>query len=217
MTAIVLFLMLLQYGTWILYGVVEEKSSRVVEVLLAAVRPTQLLTGKVLGIGAVALGQGLLLTGTALVTGMAVGLDRLPEGTPATIAIALLWVRDRLRPVQLRLRHGGLAGIAPGGCPERLVPAQRGHDLRLRRRRQRGVEPGYPAVARAVVLPAHGPVRHAGAGGGWRGHLGSSPGRRHLGGRHRLVARLAGSVYSRVILRGGSRLTLRQAWRAQPS
>lgn len=32
-----------------------------------------------------------------------------------------------------------------------------------------------------------------------------------------LVARLAGSVYSRVILRGGSRLTLRQAWRAQPS
>ena len=44
-----------------------------------------------LGIGAVALGQGLLLTGTALVAGMAVGLDRLPEGTPAPIAVTLLW------------------------------------------------------------------------------------------------------------------------------
>ena len=54
---VLLFVMLTQYSTWILIGVMQEKSSRVVEVLLATVRPIQLLGGKVLGIGLVALGQ----------------------------------------------------------------------------------------------------------------------------------------------------------------
>jgi ABC-2 type transport system permease protein len=54
---ILTFIMLTQYNTWILMGVMEEKSSRVIEVLLAAVRPMQLLAGKVLGIGLVAFAQ----------------------------------------------------------------------------------------------------------------------------------------------------------------
>src|SRR5690606_36442274 len=45
------------YGSWILTGVVEEKSSRVVEVMLGLVRPQELLTGKTLGILIVAVGQ----------------------------------------------------------------------------------------------------------------------------------------------------------------
>ena len=64
---VLLFFMLTQYCTWILIGVMQEKSSRVVEVLLAMVRPIQLLGGKVLGIGLVALGQATLLVGFALV------------------------------------------------------------------------------------------------------------------------------------------------------
>ena len=55
---ILLFLMLTQYNTWILMGVMQEKASRVVEVLLATLRPIQLLGGKVLGIGLVAHGPG---------------------------------------------------------------------------------------------------------------------------------------------------------------
>ena len=56
---VLVFVMLTQYLTWTLIGVMEEKSSRVVEVLLAAVRPVQLLAGKVLGIGLVALAQAI--------------------------------------------------------------------------------------------------------------------------------------------------------------
>ena len=48
---VLVFLMLTQYNTWTLIGVMEEKSSRVVEVLLAAVRPIELLAGKVRGSG----------------------------------------------------------------------------------------------------------------------------------------------------------------------
>ena len=61
---VLLFFLLTQYNTWILIGVMQEKSSRVVEVLLATVRPLQLLGGKVLGIGLVALGQATLVVGS---------------------------------------------------------------------------------------------------------------------------------------------------------
>jgi ABC-2 type transport system permease protein len=74
---VLLFLMLTQYNTWILMGVMQEKASRVVEVLLATVRPIQLLGGKVLGIGLVAMGQAGLIVAVALVVGAAVGSDLL--------------------------------------------------------------------------------------------------------------------------------------------
>lgn len=57
MFSAVLFLVLAVYGGLILRSVVEEKSNRVVEVLIAAVRPEELLLGKVVGMGAVALTQ----------------------------------------------------------------------------------------------------------------------------------------------------------------
>jgi ABC-2 type transport system permease protein len=59
-----LLLALLFYGTWIAQGVVEEKSSRMMEIILSAARPVQLLTGKVLGIS----GAALLQFGAVLVT-----------------------------------------------------------------------------------------------------------------------------------------------------
>ena len=71
--SIVLFFQVFLYGIAVATGVVEEKSSRVVELLLVTVRPRQLLTGKVLGIGAVGLLQLLLYAvvgcGLALATG----------------------------------------------------------------------------------------------------------------------------------------------------
>ncbi|MBK12540.1 MAG: hypothetical protein CL849_03310 [Crocinitomicaceae bacterium] len=57
MFSAVLFLVLAVYGGLILRSVVEEKSNRVVEVLIASVRPEELLLGKVVGMGAVALTQ----------------------------------------------------------------------------------------------------------------------------------------------------------------
>jgi ABC-2 type transport system permease protein len=81
--------MLTQYNTWILIGVMQEKASRVVEVLLATVRPIQLLGGKVLGIGQVAMGQAALLLAVALVLGSAVGSDVL-RGTGTLVLLSLL-------------------------------------------------------------------------------------------------------------------------------
>jgi ABC-2 type transport system permease protein len=88
---VLLFLMLTQYCTWIMIGVMQEKSSRVVEVLLATVRPIQLLGGKVLGIGLVALGQALLLVGVALGLGAAVGSTVLNGSAPLGLLAELAW------------------------------------------------------------------------------------------------------------------------------
>ena len=73
-------------------GVVEEKSSRVIEVLLSTLRTGQLLTGKVFGIGLVALLQAALIVGVALGLGAAEGSSLIHGTAPLEIASALLWV-----------------------------------------------------------------------------------------------------------------------------
>src|SRR6185436_14728250 len=79
-----MFQQILGFGMAVAMGVVEEKTSRVVEVLLATIKPLHLLCGKVLGIGVigllqlaaygvVGLGAG-VGTGLVTVTGLAVGV-----------------------------------------------------------------------------------------------------------------------------------------------
>lgn len=89
---ILLFVLLSQYGTWILMGVVEEKSSRVVEVLLSTMRPVQLLAGKVIGIGTVALAQAALLVALALGLAAAVGSDLVRGTAPLVVVAVLVWL-----------------------------------------------------------------------------------------------------------------------------
>jgi ABC-2 type transport system permease protein len=54
---ILLYTTIMMYGQNVLRGVIEEKQTRVAEVVLSSVRPTTLLAGKVLGVGAVGLTQ----------------------------------------------------------------------------------------------------------------------------------------------------------------
>lgn len=54
---ILLYMTILMYGQNVLRGVIEEKQTRVAEVVVSSVRPTTLLAGKVLGVGAVGLTQ----------------------------------------------------------------------------------------------------------------------------------------------------------------
>ncbi len=89
---ILVFVMLTQYLTWTLMGVMEEKASRVVEVLLAAVKPIDLLGGKLLGIGLVALFQAGLVVAFALILAKAVGSDLLHGTAPLVVVATLIWL-----------------------------------------------------------------------------------------------------------------------------
>jgi ABC-2 type transport system permease protein len=65
MFVMILFMTLLLYGIATMRGILEEKSSRVMEVLLGSVSPNELMTGKIFGIGLVGLTQVAIYAGTA--------------------------------------------------------------------------------------------------------------------------------------------------------
>jgi len=55
--AIVIYLFIFMYGVQVMRGVMEEKTNRIVEVIVSSVKPFQLMMGKVIGIGLVGLTQ----------------------------------------------------------------------------------------------------------------------------------------------------------------
>src|SRR5512146_2484010 len=84
---ILIFMIIIMYGTWIAMSVVEEKSSRVMEVVLNAASPFQLLSGKVLGVAAVAFVQYaavILAGGAALLVQGPIGDAILSSGGSGT-------------------------------------------------------------------------------------------------------------------------------------
>ena len=90
-TGIVLVISIITFGTAVAQGVVEEKSSRVVEILLATIRPWQLLAGKVLGIGVVGLIQVVIIAGVGLVLARTSGVVDVPAVALSTVLGALGW------------------------------------------------------------------------------------------------------------------------------
>jgi ABC-2 type transport system permease protein len=88
---IVLYGQIIGYGFWVAVGVVEEKASRVVEVLLATVRPRVLLTGKIVGIGLLGLVQLLLLGVVALTAGRVTGGLDLTADAVKVLGVVVGW------------------------------------------------------------------------------------------------------------------------------
>jgi ABC-2 type transport system permease protein len=55
--AILIYLALFIYGAQVMRGVIEEKTSRIIEVIISSVKPFQLMLGKIIGVGLVGLTQ----------------------------------------------------------------------------------------------------------------------------------------------------------------
>ena len=215
--AALLYYSLLVYGTMVAQGVVEEKSSRVVEMLLATVRPWQLLLGKVIGLGAVGLLQLLVIStvglalssafdvidvgalgGTALFTGVLwYLLGFFLYATVFAAAASLVSRQEELQsvltPISMTIIVAFVAGInlmigSPSG--------QHGHD----------------AVAAAAVRAdpdarPDGDGRRADVAGGARDRAGAGRHRRdHLARRQGLRERRAAHRRPRQAPRGASGL-----------
>ena len=88
---ILMFIGIMTFGSWVLTGVVEEKQSRVVEVVLSTVRPRDLLVGKVVGIGSLAVGQLVILVALGIVASQVSGLFTLPATTAGAVGQLALW------------------------------------------------------------------------------------------------------------------------------
>ncbi|MGH9128131.1 MAG: ABC transporter permease [Acidimicrobiales bacterium] len=88
---ILIYVLIQTYGIRIAIGVGEEKSTRVVEVLLSTLRPVQLLAGKVLGMGALVLAQVAAMVIAVVVAGIAVGSPVLHGTSAGVVGIAAMW------------------------------------------------------------------------------------------------------------------------------
>lgn len=86
-----LYGLLIFYGQFLALGVIEEKSSRVVEVLLSAVRPTALLYGKIIGMTALGVVQTIVITIVGVAAALTVLDIDIPSAAYGTLALAFAW------------------------------------------------------------------------------------------------------------------------------
>ncbi|SEP53428.1 ABC transporter permease [Amycolatopsis saalfeldensis] len=89
---ILIYLSLMLNGQSVAQGVVEEKTSRVVELLLSTIKPWQLMAGKVLGIGTVGLIQMLAIGVVGLAAGLGLGVLTISvSAAVGTVVWLIVW------------------------------------------------------------------------------------------------------------------------------
>jgi ABC-2 type transport system permease protein len=214
---ILLFIAVQFNGNSLLTGAIEEKSSRVVEVLLGAVRPWQLLSSKLIALTLLSLAQMGVLVAAALGANRVVGAFELPPATGATVAVSLVMVvvgftffaalytvagamassvedaQGTAGPLAFLLVGVYMVVIfvvipAPGGTlAQVLTYLPPTAPFTVPARVAMGAVPAWQ-VALAILVTLAGTV---------------------------VTLRLAARLYAAAIL-GGGRLTWREAWRAEP-
>jgi len=213
---ILLYGQLFGYGVWVASGVLEEKSSRVVEILLAAMRARQLMAGKIVGIGLLGLLQLAFLGGFAIALALATGAIDLP-GSAAFIA--LLDIGYFVLAFAFYASLFAVAGALVSRMEELqnvLVPVNLVIIVSFFISISALADPNSPLVRVASILPTSSalamPVRIAvGVAAWWEIALSVVL---SIAGTFALIP-IAGRAYAGAVLRIGGRVKLREAWRAE--
>jgi ABC-2 type transport system permease protein len=213
---VVLYGLLFLFAQFVAQGVVEEKSSRVVELLLATMRPWQLLAGKILGLGLLGLGQIVVIGVVGVVGAMAFDLVDVPGELIGTVATVIAWfvlgyafyacvfavaaslvsrqedLGSVLTPASMLLVVGFFVAFQAASDPSGTLAT---------------VTSFVPGLSPLVM-----PVRQAaGEAAGWEVALAVAL----MLGAIGLAVRLGGRVYSGALLRTSGKTRLREALRAE--
>jgi ABC-2 type transport system permease protein len=212
--SLLLYMSLITFGYMLAGGIVEEKSSRVIEVVLSAIKPVSVLAGKVLGIGMVGLFQLFVIGGAGIAAALALGQADLPSTTATTALAAVIFfilgyalyscafaaagamvsrqedAQNTTSPLLVVLVGGYLASISAIDKPtstlaEVLTYLPPAAPMIVPGRVAQGAT-GAPAALASIALMLVAIV---------------------------LMVRLAARIYERSILRVGAPLKLTQAWR----
>ena len=212
---VLLYGQLFGYGVWVATGVIEEKSSRVVEILLSTIRARQLLAGKILGIGTLGLLQLVAIATYSIVLASVTGALDLPAHALGTAALAIGWfvlgfafyaslfavagslvsrmeeLQNAIVPLNLVILVSFFLSIGatsdPSSSLSRIVSiVPFSAALAMPVRISLGAATSLEVVAALVLM------------------IGSTA----------LLIPLAGRVYSGAVLRTGARVKLRDAWRS---
>jgi len=212
---LVLYTQLLTYGYLLASGVVEEKSSRVVEVLLSTIRPKDLLAGKIIGLGLLGFGQLVVMTGVGLLAATLSGALDVTGEVVGAAALALGW---------FVLGYAFYSGLF--ACAGALVPRQEELQASMTPLTMLILisffvsfivldDPDGTLAHVTSFIPFSAPITMPP-----RIALGEAPAYEiviafvvTLAGALALIP-LAGRIYSGAVLRTGSAIKVRDAWRA---
>ena len=215
-----LYVTMVIYGQLVAAGVIEEKSNRIVEILLATVRPWQLMLGKIIGLGLVALVQVVIVAGVALVLASATKLVSIPTlGVDVVISGIVWFVLGYLMYALLYAAAGSMVSrqedVSSVALPVIFVLVA-AWILALT---VAAPDPGEHRHHRLLVHPAVLAGDHAGAHRGGRCPVLAGRDQRGSGDRHDRVcfAALAGRIYRNSVLRVGARVKFRDAFGLAPS
>jgi ABC-2 type transport system permease protein len=211
---ILVYVSLVLYGQAVAQGVVEEKSSRIVEILLTTIRPWQLMLGKVAGIGLVGLLQLFVVVIAGVVAGEATG----EVDFPASIAVgaaawSVVWFLLGFLVYALVFaalgalvsRQEDVGGVTAPALMMIVLPYILGISIL-----PADPENQFLAIASLIPLfsPTLMPMRIAlGVAPGWQIALSISL----TVGLIVVFVWLAGRIYGNAVLRTGSRVRLRDA------
>jgi ABC-2 type transport system permease protein len=213
--AILIYVFILTYGVRITIGVGEEKATRVVEVLLTTLRPVQLLAGKVIGMGILALAQIAAMVAAFLVLGHAVGSVAVQGAATSVVLAGALWLVLGYAFYCTAYAAAGSLITRQADAYNASLPLQLplilAYVLAYTVLYASGVNWFYHVLAFVpFTAPVAMPVLVAvGAAPAWQQALSAAITIAATVG----MARLAGTIYERAILRTGSRLRVRQVLR----
>ena len=210
-----LYTQLLTFGYLLASGVVEEKSSRVVEVLLATIRPKDLLAGKIIGLGLLGLGQLAVMTTVGLAAAALSGALDVSGDVIGAAALAVGW---------FVLGYAFYSGLF--ACAGALVPRQEELQASMTPLTMLILisfflsfvvldDPDGTLAHVSSFIPFSAPITMPP-----RIALGEAPAVEILAAFAVTVAGalalipLAGRIYSGAVLRTGSAVKIREAWRA---
>ncbi|MGY1802658.1 ABC transporter permease [Blastococcus sp. SYSU D00922] len=211
-----LYGLLILFGQFIAQGVVEEKASRVVELLLATMKPWQLLAGKILGLGLLGLAQIVVIAVVGVAGAITLDIVDIPGELIGTAVSVVLWfvlayafyaaifavaaslvsrqedLGTVLMPTTLVLVAAFVVGIQassdPDGTLARVTSLVPGLSPLVMPVRQAAGEVAVWEIALAVVLMLAAIA---------------------------LIVRLGGRIYAGALLRTGGKLKMREALRAE--
>jgi ABC-2 type transport system permease protein len=215
--SVLVYIAVMLYGQAVAQGVVEEKTSRIVEMLLTTIRPWQLMIGKVLGIGVVGLAQLALVAVTGVIVGNATGAVDFPASILASAAgWAVAWFLLGFLMYALIFaglgalvsRQEDVGGVTAPALMLIILPYVAGISILPS-------DPDNKVIAIASVIPLFAPMLMP-----MRVALGVAPLWEVLlaAGLSLLLivalVWLAGRIYSNAVLRTGSRVKFSHAWQA---
>jgi ABC-2 type transport system permease protein len=214
--SVLLLMAIIVYGNLVLTGVAEEKSSRVVEVLLARMPARNLLAGKVVGIGLLGLAQIAVTALAALVAALAVDSADIPAVSGGVLAWVVAWFV--LGYAIYAMAYGALGSLASRAEDAATVAGPVSYVLLA------AYWVSYIAVANnpdgawsqlVSLVPATAPFAMPGrialgAAAWWEPMVAAALAVAAIAG----LVLLAGRVYTGAILHTGPTLKLRDAWRS---